>query len=136
MTGERPAGGPSGGLLEHLGELCAAGLEYLQARLALAGIEAKEALIHFGIILGLFAGAVAVMVFGYLFLCIAITVLVAQLLHVSPGWVILALAVLHFLIAAVAVTAAVLKLKTSVFSATMAELKKDQQWLSQTSRQT
>jgi uncharacterized membrane protein YqjE len=127
-----PAGahpGPLGGLLEHLQELLAAGLAYLQARLSLAGIEAKEALLHFGLIIGLLAGAVALLVFGYLFLCIAATVLIALALGISPGWVILGLAVIHFAVAAGAVLTAVMRLKMEVFSATLAELRKDQQWL-------
>jgi len=134
MTGENPAGGPSGGLLDHLRELCASGLEYLRARLTLAGIETKEAVIHFAIIAGLLVFAVAAIVFGYLFLCIAVTVLVAMWLNISPGWVILVLAILHFAAAAGAALFAVTRLKTAVFSATLAELKKDQQWLSQTSK--
>ena len=134
MTPDTPAGGHSGNLLDHLRELFAAGLEYLQARLALAGIEAKEALLHFGIIIALFVLAVAVIVFGYLFLCIAATVLIAQLLHVSPGWVILALAILHFVVALGSVLFAISRLKTAVFSATLTELKKDQQWLNRASK--
>jgi len=134
MTVVQPAGGPSSGLLDHLRELCAAGLAYLQARLALAGIEAKEALLHFGIIIGLFIVALTVILFGYLFLCIAVTVLIAQLLNVSPGWVILVLALVHFGLALGSILFAVARLKTAVFSATLAELKKDQQWLSQTSK--
>jgi uncharacterized membrane protein YqjE len=73
-------------------------------------------------------------VFGYFFLCIALTVLIAQLLGVSPGWVILGFAVLHFAIAAGSVLFAVLRLRTAVFTATLAEIRKDQQWLSQTSK--
>jgi uncharacterized membrane protein YqjE len=132
-----PAGGqphPSGGMLEHLRELCAAVAAYLHARMALAGLEAKEAMIHFGVIIALCVGAVGVLVFGYLFLCIAATVLIARLLCVNPGWVILALAVIHFVVACASIFIAISRLKTSVFSATLAELKKDQQWLSQTSR--
>lgn len=131
---DQPAGsqGQSSGLIDHLRELTAAGAAYLQARLALAGIEAKEALLHFAIIIGLLALAVSVIIFGYLFLCIALTVLIAKWLSISPGWVILGLAVIHFTVAALAVLTAVLRLKTSVFSATMAELKKDQQWLNRT----
>lgn len=124
-----PAEGQPGGLLDHARELFASALEYLQARLALAGIEAKEALIHFVIIVALLAAAAAVGVFGYLFLCIAATVLIAQLLHVSPGWVILALAIIHFLVAICSVLIAVMRLKTSVFTETMGELRKDQEWL-------
>jgi uncharacterized membrane protein YqjE len=134
MTVDTPAGTHSGGLLDHLRELFAAGLEYFQARLALAGIEAKEALLHFALIIGLFVLAIAVIVFGYLFLCIALTVLIAQLLGISPGWVILVLALLHFAVAAGSVLFAVARLKTAVFAATLAELRKDQQWLNQVSK--
>jgi len=129
-----PAGDHPGGLLEHLRELCAAAAAYLHARLALAGIEAKEALIHFAIVIALFVLAVAVIVFGYLFLCIAATVLIARFLGVSPGWVILVLAIIHFAVAAGSIFLAVIRLKTSVFTATLAELKKDQQWLNRTSK--
>ena len=134
MTVDTPAGAHSGGLLAHLRELLAAGLEYLQARLALVGIEAKEALLHFALIIGLLVAAVTVILFGYLFLCIALTLIIAQLLGISPGWVILALALLHFVVAAGSVFFAVVRLKTAVFAATLAELKKDQQWLSQASK--
>jgi uncharacterized membrane protein YqjE len=139
MMGDQPAGGGgnpagAGGLVDHLRELCAAGAEYAQARLALAGMETKEALIHFGIIIALCVGAVAVLVFGYLFFCIALTLLIAQLLGIAPGWVVLALAVLHFVVAGGAIGIAVMRLKTSVFEGTLAELKKDQLWLSQTPR--
>ena len=135
MTVDTPAGGHSGGLLDHFRELLAAGLEYLQARLALAGIEAKEALLHFGVIIGLCVAALAVTLFGYLFLCIALTVLIARLLNVSPGWVILVLALIHFGLALGSILFAIARLKTSVFSATLAELRKDQQWLSQAPKQ-
>jgi len=130
MTSDSPAAaGPAGNFLDHVRELIAAGLEYIQARATLAGIEAKEALIHFCIIIGLCAGALGLLVFGYLFLCIALTVLIAEWLGISPGWVILALAVLHFAIAAGSVIYAVVRIKTPVFSATLEEMKRDREWL-------
>jgi uncharacterized membrane protein YqjE len=141
MTGEQPPSGQAGplsgappGLLENLGELCGAGLAYLQARLSLAGLEAKEALLHLAVVIGLIVVALAVIIYGYLFLCIAVTLLIAHLLHVSPAWVILALAVLHFAVAAGSILFAVARLKSPMFSTTLAELKKDQQWLSQKSK--
>jgi len=132
---DTPAGAHSGRLLDHLREFFAAGLEYLQARLALAGIEAKEALLHFSIIIALFVVAVTVTLFGYLFLCIAATVLIARFLCVSPGWVILVLALAHFGLAAGCILFGVSRLKASVFTATLSELKKDQQWLNHASKQ-
>jgi uncharacterized membrane protein YqjE len=122
------------GLLDHLRDLFGAGAAYLQARLALAGIEAKEALLHFGLIIALFLFALALIVYGYLFLCIAATVLIARLLCLSPGWVILALALIHLAIAAGAILFALSRLKLAVFAGTLAELKKDQQWLNRTSK--
>ena len=119
-----------GGLLEHAREFTAAGLEYLQARLALAGLETKHALLHFGIIIGLLAAAVAVLIFGYLFLCIAIVALIAHFVHVQVGWVLLAVALAHLGVAAGCVLFARNRLSTSVYSGTLSEFKKDQQWLS------
>lgn len=136
MTGATtPAGGQPPGIIEHCRELLAAALAYLQARAALAGIEAKEAAIHIGIILALAVIAVFVTVFGYLFLCIALTVLIAEWTHISAGWVILGLALLHFVVAVTAILVAVSRLKMSLFTDTLAELQKDRQWLSQTSKQ-
>jgi uncharacterized membrane protein YqjE len=129
-----PGASPPGSLLDHLRELLSAALQYLQARLSLAGIEAKEALLHFGLIIALFVIAGAVSLLGYLFLCIALTILIAHLLGVSPGWVILALGLLHFIIAAAAILFAVYRLKTAVFAQTLAEFQKDQQWLNQSSK--
>jgi uncharacterized membrane protein YqjE len=134
MAVDPPAGTHSGGLLDHLREFVAGGVEYLQARLALAGIEAKEACLHFALIAGLLVLALAVLVFGYLFLWIAVTVLIAQLLGISPGWVILAAALIHFGVAVGAVLLAVARFKIAVFTATLAELRKDRQWLNQASK--
>jgi uncharacterized membrane protein YqjE len=131
---QNPAGAHPAGLLDHLRELFAAGAAYLQARLALAGIEAREALLHFGVIIALFIFSLALIVYGYLFLCIAATLLIARFLAVPPGWVILALAVIHFAVALGAILFAVARLKTAVFAGTLAELKKDQQWLNHTSK--
>jgi uncharacterized membrane protein YqjE len=127
----RPAGPPgqTGNVLDHLRELIAAGSDYVQARASLAGIEAKEAAIHFGILIGLCAAAMGLLVFGYFFMCIALTVLIALALGISPGWVILAFAILHFVIAIGALAVVFFRIKTPVFTATLAEMKRDQEWL-------
>ena len=127
--GDAERGSGPGGLLEHARELTAAGLEYLQARLALAGLETKNALLHFGIIAGLLVGAVAVLIFGYLFLCIAVVALIAHFIQIQVGWVLLAVALAHLAVAAGCVLVARNRLSTSVFSGTLSEFKKDQQWL-------
>jgi uncharacterized membrane protein YqjE len=134
MTPDPEGSGHAGGLLEHARALLAAALEYLEARLTLAGIEAKEALLHFGIIIGLLVLGLVAIIFGYLFFFVALTLLLAQVFGIAPGWVILGLCLLHFAVAAGAVIFAATRLRMAVFSATLAELRKDRQWLNQTSK--
>src|SRR5438093_5732820 len=118
------------GFFEHSKGLLAALSGYLHARLRLAGIETKEALVHFGIIIGLAVGALAVVLFGYLFLLIGMMFLLAELLNISKGWTLLILALAHFGVAVLCLLIARTRLTAPMFSATLAEFKKDQQWLS------
>jgi uncharacterized membrane protein YqjE len=125
------------GFFAHLAGLIAAKLAYLRARLELAGIEAREATIHYSIILGLAIGALIVLVFGYLFLVIALVFLVAALLGTAHAWiwVLLGAALLHLLGAAILGWIAKLKLSAPMFTASLNELKKDQEWLKTTAKQ-
>src|ERR1700729_570151 len=101
ITGEVPRAGEAG-LLGHFAALIAAKLAYLRARLELAGIEAREAGIHYAIIVALAIGALIVLVFGYLFLVIALVFLVAALVGTPHAWiwVLFGAAFLHLLGAA------------------------------------
>ena len=117
------------GFIENGRALLAAVAAYLAARLHLAGIETKEALIHFGIIIGLAILALSVVVFGYLFLCIGLVFLIARLLHVHAEWVVLVLALAHFGGAMACVIFAKARLSAPMFGATLEEFKKDKQWL-------
>jgi len=125
------------GLFAHLAGLLAAKLAYLRARLELAGIEAREAGVHYAIILGLAIGALIVLVFGYLFLVIALVFLVAALLGTEHAWiwVLLGAAFLHLLGAAVLGWMAKVKLSAPMFTESLNELKKDQEWLKTTAKQ-
>ncbi len=108
--------------------------EYLQLRLQLAGLEAREAAIHYGIIAGLVGAALFVILFGYIFLCFAIVFGVAALIKGPYTWIWLtfAMALLHFGAAMAALLIAKFRIATPVFSATLNELKKDQEWLTST----
>jgi uncharacterized membrane protein YqjE len=119
------------GLFAHLAGLLSAKLAYLRARLQLAGIEAREATVHYAIILGLAIGALVVVVFGYLFLVIALVFLVAALLGTEHAWiwVLMGAAFLHLLGAAILGWIAKEKLSAPMFTASLNELKKDQEWL-------
>ena len=123
--------GEAAGFIGHLSSLLAAKLAYLRARLELAGLEGREAAIHAGIILGLLIGGLIIAVFGYLFLILALVFLIALAFGGGSAWIwVLATVSLgHFAGAAFLFIFARMKLNAPLFSMTLEELKKDQEWL-------
>ena len=119
------------GIFGHLSALLAAKLAYLRARLELAGLEGREAAVHYGVILALAIGGLIALIFGYLFFVIALVFLVAHLIggEMAWIWVMLGAAALHFLGAAVLLLVAKSRLGVPMFSASLDELKQDQEWL-------
>jgi uncharacterized membrane protein YqjE len=119
------------GFFRHFSALLSAKLAYLRARLQLAGIEGKEAAVHSAVILGLAAGGLIVLVFGYLFLIIGLVFLIALAMGGGNAWiwVLLGAALLHIAGAALLIFIAKSKLGTPLFPLTLDELKKDQEWL-------
>ena len=119
------------GIFGHLTALLAAKLAYVRARLELAGLEGKEAAVHYGVIVGLAVGGLVALVFGYLFAVIALVFLVAHWIGGETAWiwVMLGAAALHFLGAAVLLLVAKSRLGTPMFTASLDELKQDQEWL-------
>ena len=126
----RPAG--SAGVIGHFGALLAALVSYFQARLQLAGMESKEAALHY-ILLLVWAGAALVLCFfGYIFFCIGCVFAVACLFQ-DPSkwiWVLLGFGALHFAVAIFCILIARSKIFLPMFRDTINELKKDQLWLS------
>jgi uncharacterized membrane protein YqjE len=108
------------GFFGHFSALLGAKLAYLRARLELAGLEGKEAAVHAAVILGLAVGALIILVF-----------LLALALGGGNAWifVLLGAAFLHIAGAALLLLIAKSKLGTPLFSLTLDELKKDQEWL-------
>ena len=86
---------------------------------------------HYGIILGLAVGGLIAMIFGYCFFVIALVFLIAHFIGGENAWiwVMLGAAVLHFFGAAVLLLLAKARLGTPMFSASLDELKHDQEWL-------
>ena len=119
------------GIFGHLTALLAAKLAYVRARLELAGLEGREAAVHYGIILGLAVGGLIAVIFGYCFFIIALVFLLAHFIGGENAWiwVMLGAAVLHFLSAAALLLMAKARLGTPMFAASLDELKHDQEWL-------
>ena len=134
-TTEDRRGAANAGFFGHVAGFVGGVAEYIRLRLRLAGLEAKEAGIHYAIIAGLVAGAVVVLGFGYLFFCLALVFAIAALFPHHPHawiWITFGMALLHFGAALVAILLARAKILMPMFTATLEEFKKDQQWLTST----
>ena len=118
------------GLSEHLLSLASSVIGYLQSRLELAGIEGKEAIAAYGKVAGFLAVAIALLLFGYIFLWIGVIALAAHFSHVFWGWISLVIGILHLVGTAGFVWAAIAKWGQPVFPETLKEFRKDQEWLS------
>ena len=133
MPEPTPDRAPHPGFFEHATAWLGTLLAHLRVRIELAEIEGKEAAVHYGVLLGLAVAGFVFVVFGYLFLCLALVFLIANAVGGSHAWLWAALAMAGAHFAGVIFLALALKAKlaTVVFPMTTAELKKDQEWLDQ-----
>jgi uncharacterized membrane protein YqjE len=122
------------GLTDHLLSLLASATGYFSARLELLGIEGKEAVVAYGKVFAFVAGAIALLLFGYVFLWIGLIAVIAHFAAIHWGWITLAVALLHFIGTAGCLLGAKAKWGKPVFTATLNELRKDQEWLSHPTR--
>jgi uncharacterized membrane protein YqjE len=122
-----PAG--HAGLLENLSALVNALAEFFESRLALLAEESKAAAVQVLILVSCLILAVVLCALGYIFLITGAVVGVAHLAGISWPWVALAAAVVHFIIAMVLLLVARSRITKPLFRATLAELKKDREWL-------
>lgn len=106
--------------------------QYVSSRIRLARLEGKEAGAHLGKVLGLLVALAVLAAFGWFFICVGVTSLLAGFFP-RHGWLwaSLLMGTFHFLL----VGALAAKLKgmaaTRLFPLTTEELKKDQEWLDQ-----
>ncbi len=119
------------GAFAHLSGFFGAFAAYFRARLQLAGIEAKEAAIHYFILLALLVVSLVAVLFGYFFLCFAVVFGIAALIGGEYTWIWLTfvMALLHFGGAAGCILFAKSRLAEPMFAATLNEFRKDQEWL-------
>jgi uncharacterized membrane protein YqjE len=132
MISESPRSrNPAGhaGLLENLFALLSALADFFESRFVLLAQESKAAAVQMLILASCLILAALLCVLGYVFLITGAVVGLAHLAGVSWPWVALAAAALHFVIAVVLLLIAWNRITKPVFSVTMAELKKDREWL-------
>ena len=123
----------SSGILAHAAAFSAATARYVRARLTLAGVELREAGARYGLALALGAGALFVTVLGYVFLVITVVFAIASAFEARHAWlwVMAAAALLHLAAAGGMAFFAWTRVRTGAFPDTLAEFRKDQQWLTQ-----
>jgi uncharacterized membrane protein YqjE len=132
MISESPRShNPAGhaGLLENLLALASALADFFESRFALLAQESKAAAVQVLILASCLILAVVLCALGYIFLITGAVAGVAHLAGVSWPWVALAAAAVHFIIAIVLLLVAYSRITKPVFRATLAELKKDREWL-------
>jgi uncharacterized membrane protein YqjE len=132
MISESPRSrNPAGhaGLLENLFALLSALADFFESRFVLLAQESKAAAVQLLILISCLILAVLLCALGYIFLITGAVVGLAHLVGVSWPWVALIAAALHFVIALVLLLIARSRITKPLFSTTMAELKKDREWL-------
>ena len=122
-----PAG--HAGLLDNLLALLTALAEFFESRFALVAQESKAAAVQVLILVGCLIFALLLCALGYVFLITGVVVGLAQLAGISWPWVALAAAAVHFIIALVLLVVARSRITKPLFRTTLAELKKDREWL-------
>jgi uncharacterized membrane protein YqjE len=119
------------GLPESIRLWLAAASGYIHSRLELFGLEAKGAAVNYLLIVILLVCSLVFLIFGYVFLVIALAFLVALLFHWDWGWITLGFGIAHLLLAVACVWMAKIRFGVAGFPSTIAEFKKDKEWLSQ-----
>jgi len=106
-------------------------LRYLQLRLELLGLEAREAGVHLLIISLLLVGTLICFAGFFILLIVSLLYFMTLILHWPWGWCALLLAAGLFVIGIVTGIIFRSRLRKPLFSVTLAELQKDCQWLKQ-----
>lgn len=127
MRFRNPAG--HAGLVNNLVSLANSLAAFFETRLSLFARESKGALVHLLLLAGAVVAALVLVASGYVFLIVSVIFAIAHAAGVSWVWIALGAAVLHFLLAAGCGFFAVTQLKKPMFQVSVAELKRDREWL-------
>ena len=134
MRFRNPAG--HAGLVNNLVSLANSLAAFFETRLTLVARESKGALVHLLLLAGALVAALLLVGSGYIFLIVSAIFAIAHAAGVSWVWIALGAAVLHFLLAGGAAFFAVTQLKKPMFEASVAELKRDREWLKNVNKTT
>ncbi len=132
MRFRNPAG--HAGLLNNLVSLANTLAGFFETRINLFARESKGALLHLLLLAGAVVGSLLLLASGYVFLIVSVIFGIAHAAGVSWVWIALGAAVLHFLLAAGCVFFGVQQIKKPMFEASIAELKRDREWLKSVDR--
>jgi uncharacterized membrane protein YqjE len=126
---EEPA--ERGGVIRETRNFLAACVRYAGARWRLAAMESKEAGGHVLKLVAFVLGALALLVFAWLFVCLAGVFLLAKAFGGENGWLwaSLVMAGAHIFAAMLLAMRAKAGLGRQLFPLTSEEIKKDQAWL-------
>ncbi len=120
------------GLPESIRLTLASAMGYLHARLELLTLEAKDAGGNYVKLAIVLICALVFLLVGILFLLMAAVYAVGVLFHYQWGWVFLGFGVISMALVVLLALVAKSRFKVASFPATIAEFKKDKEWLSQT----
>lgn len=127
MRSRNPAG--HAGLINNLVSLANSLAGFAESRLQLFARESKGALLHLVFLAGAVMAALVLLVSGYIFLIVSAIFGIAAALHVSWIWITLCAAGLHFILAIGCGFFARRQLTKPMFESSVAELKRDREWL-------
>jgi uncharacterized membrane protein YqjE len=109
----------------------AALIGYFELRLQLIGLEAKETGTHLLVLALLFVGTIVFFAGSLVMLVVFLLFLMMLVLHWDWGWCALASAAFLLLLSVSSALVLRLRIVRPIFPVTLAELKKDREWLSQ-----
>ena len=127
MRFRNPAG--HRGLLGNLFGALNALIAFFESRFELFAQESKYALVNISVLVGCIALAALFCGIGFVFLLVGAVAALAHALQVSWIWIAVAVAVVLFVLALLCAIIARTRMKKPMFRATVAELKKDSEWL-------
>ena len=117
------------GLLNNLVSLANSLAGFFESRVSLFARESKTAVVHLLLLAAGLIGGLLLLAFGYVFLLVSAVFGIAHAAGISWVWIAFGAGVLHLLLAGGCAFFAITQLKKPMFKASMAELKRDREWL-------